>query len=66
MSESDFWHVGIYGTYCSDGSGSFRPCVVLAGWFRSGSFRPVLGVGRYGLGRWVVSALSHFGPISIW
>ena len=33
-------------------SGSFRP------W----SFRPNLGVGRFGLGRWVDSALCRFGP----
>ena len=38
-----------------EGSGSFRP----------GSFQPILGVGRFGLGRWVVSAPSHFGPISL-
>ena len=39
----------------SDESGSFRP----------GSFRPTFGVGRFGLRRWVVSALSRFGQISI-
>ena len=33
------------------GRGSFRPES-----FRPGSFRPVYGVGRCGLGRWVVSA----------
>ena len=37
-------------------SGSFRPWVVSAGSFRPGSFRPIFGVGRFGLGRWVVSA----------
>ena len=31
--------------------------------FRSGSFWPNLGVGRFGLGRWVDSALAHFGPV---
>ena len=35
-----------------------------AGSFRRGSFRPILGVGRFGLGRWVVSALGRFGPES--
>ena len=34
------------------GPGSFRP----------GSFRPNLEVGRFGLGRWVDSALGRFGP----
>ena len=34
-------------------SGSFRP-----GSFRPGSFRPIFRVGRFDLGRWVVSA--HF------
>ena len=33
------------------GPGSFRPES-----FRPGSFQPILGVGRFGLGRWVVSA----------
>ena len=31
------------------------------GLFRPGSFRPILGVGHFGLGRWVISAPSHFG-----
>ena len=35
------------------GPGSFRP-----GSFRPGSFRPIFRVGRFGLGRWVVSV--HF------
>ena len=39
------------------GPGSFRP-----GSFRPGSFRPNLRVGRFGLGRWVDSALGRFGP----
>ena len=34
------------------GPGSFRP----------GSFRPNFGVVRFGLGRWVDSALGRFGP----
>ena len=42
-------------------SGSFRPWVVSAGTFRPGSFRPIFGVGRFGLRRWVVSALGRFG-----
>ena len=42
-------------------SGSFRPWVVSAGSFRPGSFRPYLGVGRFGLFWWVVSAVSRFG-----
>ena len=46
------------------GSGSFRPWVVSVGSFRPRSFRPILGVGLFGLGRWVVSDLSHFGPES--
>ena len=33
------------------GPGSFRPES-----FRPGSFQPILGVGRFSLGRWVVSA----------
>ena len=41
----------------TNGSGSFWPWVVLAG-----SFRPIFGVGRFGLGRWVISALGRFGP----
>ena len=40
-------------------SGSFRP-----GSFRPGSFRPNFGVGPFGLGRWVDSALGRFGPWS--
>ena len=32
-------------------SGSFRPCVVSAGSFRPGSFRPIFGLGRFGLSR---------------
>ena len=44
---SIFWDKGIR----RNESGSFRP----------GSFRPNLGVGRFGLGRWVVSALGRFG-----
>ena len=44
------------------GPGSFRPWVVSA-WVVSANF---LGVGRFGFGMGVVSALSHFGPISIW
>ena len=39
------------------GPGSFRP-----GSFRPGSFRPNFEVGRFGLGRWVDSALGRFGP----
>ena len=39
------------------GPGSFRPES-----FRPGSFRPNLRVGRFGLGRWVDSALGRFGP----
>ena len=39
---------------------------MVPGRFGLGSFRPILGVGRFGLGRWVVSAPSHFGPLSIW
>ena len=37
------------------------------GRFGPGSFRPIFGVGHFGLSRCVVSvsALSHFGPISI-
>ena len=31
---------------------------------RSASFQPILGVGRFGLGRWVISALGHLGPES--
>ena len=46
------------------GSGSFRPLIVSAGSFQPGSFRPILGVGCFGLDRWVVSALSCFGPES--
>ena len=38
------------------GPGSFRPES-----FRPGSFRPNLGVGCFGLGRWVDSALGRFG-----
>ena len=38
------------------GPGSFRP-----GSFRPGSFRPNLGVGCFGLSRWVDSALGRFG-----
>ena len=38
------------------GPGSFRP-----GSFRPGSFRPNFEVGRFGLGRWVDSALGRFG-----
>ena len=38
-------------TSTANESGSFRP----------GSFRPNLEVGRFGLGRWVDSALGHFG-----
>ena len=41
----------------TSGSGSFRPWVVSAESFR-------LGVGRFGLGRWVISALGRFGPES--
>ena len=37
-----------------DESGSFPP----------GSFRPNFWVGRFGLGRWVDSALGRFGPWS--
>ena len=36
------------------------PAVFGPGSFRPGSFRSILGVGHFGLGRWVVSALSHF------
>ena len=39
------------------GPESFRP-----GSFRPGSFRPNFDVGRFGLGRWVDSALGRFGP----
>ena len=38
------------------GHESFRPCVVSAGSFRPGSFRPDLRVSRFGLFWWVVSA----------
>ena len=38
-------------------SGSFRP-----GSIRPGSFRLNFGVGCFGLGRWVDSALGCFGP----
>ena len=38
--------------------------VVSAESFRFGSCRPILGMGRFGLGRWVVSALCHFSPKS--
>ena len=37
---------------------------ISAGSFRPGSFRPILEVGRFGLGRSVVSALDRFGPES--
>ena len=36
-------------------------CKMNPGRFGPGSFRPNLGVGRFGLGRWVVSALGRFG-----
>ena len=39
------------------GPGSFRPWSI-----QLGLFRPNLGVGRFGLGRWVDSALGRFGP----
>ena len=42
-------HLGNPGRF---GQGSFRP----------GSFQPNLRVGRFGLGRWVDSALGRFGP----
>ena len=34
------------------------------GRFGPGSFRPILGVGRFGLGRWVISVLGRFVPES--
>ena len=46
-------------------SGSFQPWLDSAGSFRSGSFRPNFGVGRFGLIRWVVLARSRSGTISI-
>ena len=45
---------------------SWNPFIAVnPGRFGPGSFRPIFGVGRFGLSRWVVSALSRFGPISI-
>ena len=48
------------------GSGSFRLWVVPAGSFRPGSFRQILEVGCFGLGRWVVSANFRGGLFRPW
>ena len=39
---------------------------VSQGGFGPGSFRPIFGVGRLGLSRWVDLALSHFRPNFNW